>query len=544
MMVLWADNWDDFGYKLTLNAKALIKGKEIELPRIKILIKNEDPTYKFLNTLYNDNWNGVFPIPDFEYISVPVSIDFYELLIGAVGIDEATACAVELKDASYLTFVEQSESALSLLQDSGFKTSLQRDSSAVVVFNEGHKLFNDINIKIPDFSFEFDAKDTNLNVDFVFDTEKRLLPSDINVLIGPNGIGKSQTLHNIVSTWLTPNKKNNSGKFSKNINVSNLIVVSYSPFELFPVDLQGLDAQIDESIYNYFGLRQRKKKLDVEKSTVGLSRTYPQLKAAQSLLNCAKDDAKYGAIKDWSNKIHTLEMTLEEAFEFDFAAIEIDSKIREDELFENLWGRKPVFIFEDKRYLKVNDEVNSELNFDLLDKHIIKHSGVSFFNEGHKLKLSSGQKLFSYIVINILGSIKKNSLILVDEPELFLHPSLEISFVSMLKKILKLYFSKAILATHSIVTVRETPRVCVHVYKEENGEVFINKPPFETFGGDIQRISSYVFGDKSTSKPYESWIKENLKEYGTAAKLITALGKDINEEMVMQIHAMEQAKWL
>ena len=114
----------------------------------------------------------------------------------------------------------------------------------------------------------------------------------------------------------------------------------------------------------------------------------------------------------------------------------------------------------------------------------------------------------------------------------------------MLKKILKLYFSKAILATHSIVTVRETPRVCVHVYKEENGEVFINKPPFETFGGDIQRISSYVFGDKSTSKPYESWIQENLKEYGTAEKLITALGKDINEEMIMQIHAMEQDKWL
>ncbi len=544
IVILWADNWDDFGFKTTLNASAFVNGKEIELPRIKILVKGENPTYKLLNQMSGDGWSGVFPIPDFDYISVPSSIDFYELIIGEGGLEFAKECAILLKDASFLAFLEQDEVAISLLKESGFNTSLQRDSSSIVVFNEGYKLFNDISIKINDFSFDFRIDDNHYALGFKFDPDKRILPTDVNVLIGPNGAGKSQTLHKIVSSWLSPHKSEPNGVFSEKINISNLIVVSYSPFELFPVDLQGLDAQIDESIYNYFGLRQRKKKLDVDKSTIVLSRTFPQKKAAQSLLNCVKDDFKFGAIKNWSNKITTLENTLDGAFKFDFAAIEINSKVREDDLFPDLFGNKPVFTYKDKRYLEVSESLSDKLNFKLLDEHIVNHSGVHFFHHGNKIKLSSGQRLFSYIVINILGAIKKNSLIIVDEPELFLHPSLEISFVGMLKNILKLYFSKAILATHSVVTVREVPSECVHVYKEENGEIFINNPPFETFGGDIQRISSYVFGDKTTSKPYESWVKEKLVEYQSADNLIKAMGESINEEMIMQIHAMEQDKWL
>ena len=55
----------------------------------------------------------------------------------------------------------------------------------------------------------------------------------------------------------------------------------------------------------------------------------------------------------------------------------------------------------------------------------------------------------------------------------------------------------------------------------------------------MQRISSYVFGDKAISKPYEEWLRIKLEEYGSAAKLIEALGNNINEELIIEIHAME-----
>jgi ABC-type uncharacterized transport system ATPase subunit len=170
-------------------------------------------------------------------------------------------------------------------------------------------------------------------------------------------------------------------------------------------------------------------------------------------------------------------------------------------------------------------------------------AGIVFLKDGKTVELSSGQRLFSYIVVNILGAIRRNSLIVIDEPELFLHPTLEIEFITMLKMILASYRSKALLATHSLVTVRELPRDCVHVFERTSEGIVVKHPPFETFGGDIQRISSYAFGDKSVSKPFETWIREQLELYGTAEALIEALGTSINEEMIIQISAMGAGQW-
>jgi ABC-type methionine transport system ATPase subunit len=173
----------------------------------------------------------------------------------------------------------------------------------------------------------------------------------------------------------------------------------------------------------------------------------------------------------------------------------------------------------------------------LLDACVTK-SGVSFIKDGIPIELSSGQRLFAYIVINLLGVIRRNSLVLIDEPELFLHPTLEIQFIEMLKEILASFNSKALLATHSEVIVREVPADSVHVFQRTEDGLVISHPPFQTFGGDIQRISSYVFGDNVISKPFEKWLSRKLDEFGSAEALILELGDSLNEEMLVQIKAM------
>ena len=60
------------------------------------------------------------------------------------------------------------------------------------------------------------------------------------------------------------------------------------------------------------------------------------------------------------------------------------------------------------------------------------------------------------------------------------------------------------------------------------------KPPFETFGGDMQRISSYVFGDSSVTKPFEDLLDDLIKEH-SSEDLIELLGDEINEELTMKI---------
>lgn len=158
------------------------------------------------------------------------------------------------------------------------------------------------------------------------------------------------------------------------------------------------------------------------------------------------------------------------------------------------------------------------------------------------INLSSGQKIFTYIVLNILGEIKKESLILIDEPELFLHPTLEIEFIGLLKAILKPFNSKAILATHSLSIVREIPSKCVHIYREnKDWGLEIDNPPFQTFGADMQRISTYVFGDKSITKPFEEWLEAYFqKDDADAEYLIGHLKGYINEEMIMDILRLEK----
>ncbi|WP_421259588.1 ATP-binding protein [Aeromonas sp. 602826] len=534
ILFLWPDNWDDYDYKLTLNATLITENSEVSLPRIKILISKQRNTSEYLINRLAKGWSGEFPLNDVKYISLPISVDFYELIIGHLGKKSTEKCMNALHDAGYMKERDDSDEITELYQSTEFKISLLRDRNAKIALVQGNKIFSKSISKIDDFSFYFYLTSDESKIDFCFSDQ--ILPNDINVLIGPNGSGKSCILKKMVNTWLSPklNKERQLNcYYSESINIRKLIVVSYSPFESFPIDVNNDNSISDKSIYSYYGLRSK------SNHRITLSRNKPKNDTSLSVLQCIKDDLKFKVIDDWSNKISTMESVLSQAIEFDCMALEITSKVSSKQLYNGLFD-DVIFTYNGKRYINISNDYNSEIDIDVLSKVIVSDAGVVFFKKGSRVLLSSGQRLFSYIVINILGAIKKNSLIIIDEPELFLHPTLEIAFISMLKKLLSNYYSKAILATHSLVAVREVPRKCVHVLKKEKDNLFITPPPFETFGGDIQRISSYVFGDKSVSKPFEEWLKEKLISYGTAKELINALGSDINEEMIVKIYALEK----
>ena len=176
------------------------------------------------------------------------------------------------------------------------------------------------------------------------------------------------------------------------------------------------------------------------------------------------DDKRYRTISDWSHKIETVESVLNAGLTFDFAAVEVDPEKSPSSFYidgEHV-KRRLVDITTNgrrRRYIPIASDRIDELDVDQLLAHLKPEEGGWFFLNDEPIELSSGQRLFAYIVINILGTMRRNSLILVDEPELFLHPTLEIQFVDMLKAILAKFNSKALLATHSVVTVRKCPRI-------------------------------------------------------------------------------------
>lgn len=505
VIILLYDRWDDYNFKTTFPTDCRMKGEAVELGGIKILFENEMTSFEYLDKLIENGWDGVFPVLNISYISTPNSLSFYEQIEGHLGLETAIEAARMLRDASYLTKLEEDEDAYRLANSTGFKNSLQRERGSIKAFLDGWKLFGRESIAIENQTFTFKStRNQLLPLELKFASDSPL-PHDINVLIGPNGVGKSRLFHQIVDYWLDLDPDSVSDiRFDQRPNLNQVIVVSYSPFELFPVDTNK-DQRKDREVYRYFGLRGRKKIITDSKrgsDKVTLSREFPKTNAAQSLLDCLGDDQRYGAIKEWSNKVETMERVLRQAIDFDRAAIVVSSDIEIKDFFTSMNFMDDPYLEgqlgdedgdpEVERYIPIASDRIDELKLNVLRKHVHDRKGIVFLKDGKPLHLSSGQRLFSYIVINILGAIRRNSLILVDEPELFLHPTLEIAFVRMLKSILAAYGSKALVATHSLVTVREIPRDCVHVFEDTENGIVVKTPPFETFGGDVQRISSFV----------------------------------------------------
>lgn len=556
ILLLLYDRWDDFGYKTRFPTYCRIGDKEIELGAIRVLVEGRQASHSYLAELVQSGWDKHFPLEGVNYVSVPEDVAFYEQLLSQLNDDAARDVAKQLRDASYLAYIDEEKVALTLIDTEGFRTSLQRERGSQKAFADSWRLFNGQTLNVGDLAFNFrDPFGTlsTLKLDFLSDS---LLPHDVNVVIGPNGVGKSWMLRQMIRSWLQPDNEHSSlggAGFEPRPNLSQLVAVSYSPFEQLPVDTDDeteIDGRLrDKDIYRFFGFRGRPASQVTGKAKrIRHSLGVPRENAARSLVHCLRDDMRYSTLKAWANKLHTLQRILGSAIEFEYAAV----RLLHTAPVEEIIGEDPFELTQiievdegeelPARYLPIAPGADG-INIRLLLRHLDLDGGVVFFQGDKPVPLSSGQRLFFYIVVNILGVIRRNSLVIVDEPELFLHPTLEVQFVSMLKQILLTYGSKALLATHSVLTVREVPRSCVHVFELADDSFVIKTPPFETFGGDVQRISSYVFGDRGVSKPFEDKLKDLLEEHGDAETVIDKLGDEVNEEMIVQLHAMEQGKW-
>lgn len=560
ILLLLYDRWDDFGYKTRFPTLCRINGEEVELGAIRILFENQEASHTFLANLREQDWDGTFPIGDANYLSVPEEITFYEHLRDLLEPKQAVDIALALRDASHLVFSLEDEEAIRLVDTEGFRTSLQRERSSQNSFADGWSKLGGQELGISDLKFTFRDTFGDLSELSLMFASRSPLPHDINVIIGPNGVGKSSALRQMIRAWIQPKADHpelEGAFFDPRPNLSQLVAVSYSPFERFPVDTDdepSLEKALkDKGIYRFFGFRGRHLSQNTRRPIrIRNSLAVPKTNACLSLIQCLTDDRRYSTIKTWANKLRTLERVLSNAIDFDTAAVKLQQDAEIDEIIDNdpfnetqvfeLDTRRPDGEDQLERYLGISPG-NDAINIAALQKHVDLEDGVAFFRNGNIVELSSGQRLFCYIVVNVLGVMRRNSLIVVDEPELFLHPTLEIQFISMLKQLLRAYGSKALVATHSLVTVREVPSRCVHVFENTDGGLRITNPPFETFGGDVQRISSYVFGDRAVSKPHEAWLKDLLRQYGTADAVIEELDEDLNEEMIIQLNAMERGKW-
>jgi ABC-type Mn2+/Zn2+ transport system ATPase subunit len=120
---------------------------------------------------------------------------------------------------------------------------------------------------------------------------------------------------------------------------------------------------------------------------------------------------------------------------------------------------------------------------------------------GRTYPLSSGELSFLRFAALAALYIENGTLLLFDEPETHLHPNFISQFVALLDRLLEQTGSAAILSTHSVYFVREALEGQVTVLRSDaDRAISAETPTLKTFGADVGAISYFVFGEDQPSR--------------------------------------------
>ena len=147
---------------------------------------------------------------------------------------------------------------------------------------------------------------------------------------------------------------------------------------------------------------------------------------------------------------------------------------------------------------------------------------------------SSGVKSLLFIIISILTNIRKDSLLLIDEPELHLHPNLIALFIYTIYKLLDEFSSYAIITTHSPIVIREMKADDIYIMDRFNNECKIRKTKIETLGADLTEITDEVFKTKDIPLHFEEII-DDMKEKNCTKEQIIKTIKSENKNLSLAV---------
>lgn len=514
----YSSPWNDYGFTVTFKVLHVQESGRKLLGSIKLLAKGYADTSKYLiefgesledRKIY-DVTNALVAE---KVVSLASNIDFYKAInVALSGTDAVTEFLEGICDGGYLY---QNYSDYETWD--GFHSAVLRDGSAAeAILKKGYMIA--IGNYRADSRFEIvvDTLDTFDPIEFSFVNGGALGNTNINLLIGKNGSGKSHLLKYLSELLTGLHKKNKVWPY-----FHKLVVVAYSPFENYYTK-DGLFKALDQ-INNLSESKSPSAKKSLKRRLLNINEyayigfkneedqfalDWPKIHSARSLIEILEFDNKH----QWWSKISrfdTLINTLKLCIDFDQLGLKNESNEIVSVDIDNI-----------SKYVK------TKFNFE---------EGIFFLKNGRILSLSSGQNIYSYMLTCLVAEIQEESLIIIDEPELYLHPSLEIGLISMLKSILKETSSYALIATHSALMAREVEKKGITILKRGENYSTNQQPSFETFGESLELIIGETFDDFLMKKPYQKRLDSVLEEINTVEEAIRTLGPSIGDEALAYV---------
>jgi hypothetical protein len=476
---LAADKWDDYGYKTTFEPLLVDDdGEHYELGAVKIIQRGMDHG--------RTEFDAPFAQLDATYCSLGQSQGYYEQL-AAIPYDLQQEFLIGLRDC-----IEDAEIFAEFQSEQSFGTSLLR----VVTVDQLRRFREVLNGQLHPtaFHFIFTAKPENAEP-VELDVRVKPLstpPTNIHVLIGRNGVGKTRIIGGleravlgveVAPGYAIPGQVRFPGDTEGKAYFSNLITVAFSAFDRFePIEEK---ESRDGIRYSYVGLR-----------LPGDLQTPPRLKTQSDLTQ-----------------------------EFSASLRAALSGVRR------------------RRWLEVIDILNSDPLF--ADLGLDQLTGV---REG-KFKrimddfdhLSSGHKIVLLTVTRLVEFVEERTLVLMDEPESHLHPPLLSSFIRAVSWLLTLRNGVALVATHSPVVLQEVPRSCVSIVRRSGNIITVDRPEDETFGENVGSLTDDIFELRVTESGFYSILRQHVddgEEYDAIMEefddQIGAEGRAILRAMVLE----------
>jgi predicted ATPase len=416
---------------------------------------------------------------DDQFFSLGQDVSYYEKL-STIGVDFRDEVLNALNDIAL-----NEETYIEALKENVTKISLLRSVSQVSVEGQFKRLATgDSQLTKYNFSFYLPKHSKSQGDDMKLDFNvipKSNPPTNINVIIGRNGVGKTHLFNNMISSLINGNHKSTKyGYFTNSLDetknpFANLISVSFSAFD----ETNPLEEKRDKTKYlnySYIGLKRvekNKEKLP-PKSPIVLKNEF-----VRSVEICKIQGKKDRWVK-------ALEM------------LESDPIFKEAEISQIA-------------------KVNLEDEF--------KQLASSIFN-----KLSSGHKIVLLTITRLVEAIEEKSLVLLDEPEAYLHPPLLSAFVRALSEILIKRNAVAIIGTHSPVVLQEVPRSCVWKLRRHGAIAIAERLEIESFGENIGQLTQEVFGLEVTESGFHNILRQISKDSDNYESAIQKLNKQLGQE--------------
>lgn len=130
--------------------------------------------------------------------------------------------------------------------------------------------------------------------------------------------------------------------------------------------------------------------------------------------------------------------------------------------------------------------------------------------------MSSGERQIFSLIVCLCEKIWYDTLIVIDEPEIHLHPQAIMNFMELLSNVLEKYESYAIIATHSPLVIREMIGRNVFVMNKYDGDTrLVQSIDFECFGENIAFLYKKIFDYDETRTIFYRTVSKYVKEgYG------------------------------